>query len=156
MILILWVCFPREFSVSGNPRSLQAANYLFLIVVYELGISFSLDREKDIDKKVYGRFVMKPQEKEILEKRLKDFMGDIIPIELLPFLPCLRQQDREAVEAKQSNYGPSKATVVLIDRLKRKDRGFLEFVEALRVCGGEHIALMLDPYHLYSSEGTVL
>ena len=95
---------------------------------------------------------MKAREKQLLDERLKDFMFEIIPLDLLPFLPCLRQQDREEIEAKQCNHGPIKATFVLVDRLKRKDRGFQEFVQALRECGSEHIALKLDPYYLYVSE----
>lgn len=88
---------------------------------------------------------MRPCEKRLLDSRLKDFMAAIVPVELLAYLPCLTTQDREEVEASQANHGPVRATMVLVDRLKRRERGFQEFVRALRECGSEHIALMLDP-----------
>ena len=88
---------------------------------------------------------MRPYEKQILDQRLKDFQYEVIPIELLPFLPCLIQEDKEVIEAEQTNRGPIKATAVLVDRLKRRQKGFQDFVKALRKCGSEHTALLLDP-----------
>ena len=97
---------------------------------------------------------MKPYEKELLDKRLKDIMTDIIPTELLPRLPCLTRFDQEEIQAAQSNHGPVRASMVLIDRLKRRRDGFQQFVQALSECGSQHIALMLDPYCTYTqSEG---
>ena len=90
---------------------------------------------------------MRPYEKQLLEKRLKDFMDEVIPYDLFPFLPCLTQQDREEIEATQTQHGPIRATMVLVDRLKRRDKGFQDFVLALRQCGGEHTALVLDPFY---------
>lgn len=95
---------------------------------------------------------MRPYEKKILEERLKDFMEEVIPGDLLPYLSCLQQTDKEAIEATQSNKGPTTANQTLVDRLKRRDKGFSEFVRALRKCGSEHTALLLDPYYNYPSK----
>lgn len=92
---------------------------------------------------------MRPYEKKILEERLKDFMEEVIPVDLLPHLSCLQQTDKEAIEATQNNKGPTTANQTLVDRLKRRDKGFSEFVRALRKCGSEHTALLLDPYYNY-------
>lgn len=92
---------------------------------------------------------MKPLEKHILDKRLKDFMEEFIPVDLLPHLSCLLKTDKEAIEASQRNDGPTRANSVLVDRIKRRDKGFQEFVQALRKCGNEHTALLLDPYYNY-------
>lgn len=90
---------------------------------------------------------MRPYEKQLLDERLKHFMREVIPEELLPYLPCLTDEDQEEILAKQSNHGHIRATSVLVDRLKRRDKGFSQFVQALRSCGGEHTALLLDPYY---------
>ena len=90
---------------------------------------------------------MRPYEKQLLDGRLKHFMEEVIPDELLPYLPCLTPPDKQEILAKQTNHGPIKATYVLVDRLKRRDEGFPQFVQALRSCGGEHTALLLDPYY---------
>ena len=74
-------------------------------------------------------------------------MEEVIPYDLFPYLPCLIQQDKEEIEATQRQRGPIKATMVLVDRLKRRDKGFQDFVLALRQCGGEHTALVLDPFY---------
>ena len=84
-------------------------------------------------------------EKQILDQRLKDFQYEVIPDELFPFLRCLIPEDKEAIKAEQTNRGPIKATAVLVDRLKRRQKGFQDFVKALRKCGSEHTALLLDP-----------
>ena len=88
---------------------------------------------------------MRPYEKQILDQRLKDFQYEVIPDELFPYLPCLIQEDKEVIGAEQTNRGPIKATAVLVDRLKRRQKGFQDFVKALRKNGSEHTALLLDP-----------
>ena len=90
---------------------------------------------------------MRSYEKQLLDERLKHFMNEVIPEELLPYLPCLTAQDRDEILAKQTNHGHIRATSVLADRLKRRDKGFPQFVQALRSCGAEHTALLLDPYY---------
>ena len=95
---------------------------------------------------------MKNYEKIILDKRLPDFMEEVIPIELLPHLSSLQKTDREAIEARQIAEGPTRANYILVDRLKRRHKGFQDFVQALRKCGFEHTALLLDPYYNYPGE----
>ena len=94
----------------------------------------------------------KSDEKKILDTRLKDFMGEVNPVDLLPYLPCLEQMDKEAIEAKQNNMGPTTANQILVDRLKRRNKGFVQFVRALRTSGNEHTALLVDPYYIYPSK----
>ena len=88
-------------------------------------------------------------EKQILDKRLEHFQEELIPVDVLPYLSCLQKVDKEAVEATQKNKGPTRANSVLVDRIKRRQRGFQDFVQALRRCGFEHTALLLDPYYNY-------
>ncbi|PFX15412.1 putative ATP-dependent RNA helicase DDX58 [Stylophora pistillata] len=91
-------------------------------------------------------------EKKILNERLKDFMEEVIPVDLLPYLTCLQQTDKEDIEATQNNKGPTTANQTLVDRLKRRDKGFSHFVRALRQTGNEQTALLVDPYYLYPSK----
>lgn len=102
---------------------------------------------------VKRRTFMDPKEKKILEEKLKDFMKDIIPVELFPYLPCLTRFDRDEIQASQNNHGSVRASFVLVDRLKRRRDGFQQFVQALRECGSQHIALMLDPDCRYTCQG---
>lgn len=99
---------------------------------------------------------MRPYEKQILDKRLQDFMKEVIPVELFPYLPCLIDQDKQEILATQTNHGPIRATMMLVDRLKRRDKAFVQFVQALRKCGGEHTALLLDPFYRIKGKQFVL
>ncbi|XP_068750718.1 uncharacterized protein [Montipora capricornis] len=96
---------------------------------------------------------MEPREKRILDEKLKLFMKDVIPVELLPYLSCLTRFDKEEIEASQNNHGPTRACYVLVDRLKKRSQGFKQFVQALRQSGFQHVALLLDPWHHCSPEG---
>jgi len=87
-------------------------------------------------------------EKKILDERLQDFHEELIPVDVLPYLSCLQKVDKEAIEAKQKNEGSTRANSELVDRIKRR-QGFQDFVQALRRCGFEHTALLLDPYYIY-------
>ena len=98
--------------------------------------------------KVVVDIKMRPREKQLIDKRLKDFIEEVLPVDLFPYLPCLFQGDKEEIQAVQTNHGPMKATQTLVDRLKRRDKGFANFVQALRKCGGAHTALLLDPYYM--------
>lgn len=91
-------------------------------------------------------------EKKILDTRLQDFQEELIPMDVLPYLSCLQQVDKEVIEAKQKNEGPTRANSDLVDRIKRRHGGFQDFVQALRKCGFEHTALLLDPYYRYPGE----
>ena len=91
-------------------------------------------------------------EEKILDSRLQDFQEELIPVDVLPYLSCLQKVDKEVIEAKQKNEGPTRANSVLVDRIKRRHEGFQDFVQALRKCGFEHTALLLDPYYHYPGE----
>lgn len=93
--------------------------------------------------------------KRILDERLKYFMGEVIPVDLLPYLSCLQKIDKEAIEACQRNEGPTRANSVLVDRIKRR-QGFQDFVQALRTSGCDHTALLLDPYYNYPGKPFLL
>lgn len=86
--------------------------------------------------------------KKILDERLRHFMEEVIPVDLLPYLSCLQKTDKEAIEACQRNDGPTRANYILVDRIKRR-QGFQNFVQALRTSGYDHTALLLDPYYNY-------
>ena len=98
---------------------------------------------------------MEPREKRILDKKLKDFMMDVVPVDLLPYLPCLTRFDKEEIEASQRNHGPTRACCVLVDRLKKRQRGFQQFLQALRQSGSHHVVLLLDPNFCTSHEGEI-
>ena len=93
---------------------------------------------------------MRRYEKQILDQRLKDFQYEVVPDDLFPYLSCLIPEDKAEIQATQKNVGSIKATQVLIDKLKRRgDKSFQQLVQALRKCGREHTALLLDPRYDY-------
>lgn len=96
---------------------------------------------------------MEPREKRLLDKKLKDFMMDVVPVDLLPYLPCLTRFDKEEIEASQRNHGPTRACCVLVDRLKKRQRGFQQFLQALSQSGSHHVVWLLDPNYYTSHEG---
>lgn len=96
---------------------------------------------------------MEPREKRLLDKKLKDFMMDVVPVDLLPYLPCLTRFDKEEIEASQRNHGPTRACCVLVDRLKKRQRGFQQFLQALSQNGSHHVVWLLDPNYYTSHEG---
>ena len=98
---------------------------------------------------------MELREKRILDKTLKDFMMDVVPVDLLPYLPCLTRFDKEEVEASQRNHGPTRACCVLVDRLKKRQRGFQQFLQALSQSGSHHVVWLLDPNYYTSHEGEI-
>ena len=88
---------------------------------------------------------MRDDEKNILTHRLKYFVEDIFPVDLLPSLTCLTTSDREQIQRDQDRHGDRRATDTLVDRLKRRKDGFPQFVNSLRENGSEHVAMLLDP-----------
>lgn len=96
---------------------------------------------------------MELREKRLLDKKLKDFMMDVVPVDLLPYLPCLTRFDKEEIEASQRNHGPTRACCVLVDRLKKRQRGFQQFLQALSHNGSHHVVWLLDPNYYTSHEG---
>ena len=92
--------------------------------------------------------VMKPETKALLDKRVRHFLNDLIPVEILPFLSYLTEEDKQQIKCDETNYGPSRATQTLVNRLvKKDDMAFDEFVRALRKTGCDHVAMLLDPQY---------
>ncbi|XP_048587740.1 antiviral innate immune response receptor RIG-I isoform X1 [Nematostella vectensis] len=87
---------------------------------------------------------MQPKQRELITKRLQYFQHDFRPTELLPRLTCLTEADSQQVECDENNKGATRATWTLIDKLKRRENGFEQFVLAVRCEGLGHIALLLD------------
>ncbi|XP_077978263.1 ATP-dependent RNA helicase DHX58-like [Glandiceps talaboti] len=72
-------------------------------------------------------------------------LEDINPREILVFLPCLDDRDREVIEAHQRSDGPKSAVLTLLDRLIKKGGGwFKEFVVALKEVGRNDLAQLLS------------
>ena len=91
---------------------------------------------------------MKPENKKLLDIRLQDFVHDLAPVDILPYLSFLSNEDQEQIECDETRLGPSRATQTLVDRLKRKeDMAFDDFVRALRTTGCDHVAMLLDPQY---------
>ncbi|XP_028417296.1 uncharacterized protein LOC114541695 [Dendronephthya gigantea] len=88
---------------------------------------------------------MKPEEKDLIRRNEPELVKDIIPSSLLSWLLCLTNEDKEVITAEERNYGPIKASITLLDRLKRRDEAFQQLVVALRKNMLGHLALLLDP-----------
>ena len=88
---------------------------------------------------------MNRAEREKIDQFSPQIAEDAIPVDLLPYLPCLTQSDREIIKCEEANSGPMRATVELLSRLRRRAGAFQEFVDALRLCGCGHLADLLDP-----------
>ena len=84
-------------------------------------------------------------EKKLLTERLQYFIEEVFPCDLLPWLACLTTADKQQIQRDQDRHGDIKATETLVDRLKRRQDGFSQFVIALRSNGSEHVAMLLDP-----------
>ena len=88
---------------------------------------------------------MERDEKEIIDRYCGQICEDAIPVDMLPYLPCLTQSDKEKIKCEETNSGPRQATVKLLWHLRRRAGAFQEFVEALRLSGCGHLADLLDP-----------
>ena len=81
----------------------------------------------------------------LMKERLKDFQKHVRPVELLPDLSCLTKVDKEKIIAESDREGPTIANYTLVDRLGKREHGFLQFVKALKANGLYQVALLLDP-----------
>lgn len=84
--------------------------------------------------------------KKLLTERLQYFKSEIDPESIIDSLKCLIDEDKQVVESEQKNRGAISATRVLVDRLKRRHKGYEQFVVVLRDQGLGHVAQLLDPY----------
>lgn len=82
---------------------------------------------------------MDREEREIITELLHDLTEDVIAGDMLPYLNCLTQDDKEYILCEERNYGYKKAAVVLLDRLQRRKHGFQQFVHALLRTGCKHL-----------------
>ena len=91
---------------------------------------------------------MTPEQREIIQSNEPQLVHDIIPTDLLLYLPCLTYDDREVITVEERNQGGIKAASVLLDRLRRRGNGaFEQLVRALRDNSLRHLALLLDPHN---------
>ena len=88
---------------------------------------------------------MERQQRELIYRNLSHLVDDVIPVDMLPFLSCLKSNDKEQIRCEETNYGPMRATQKLVERLVRRPNAFYEFIRALRETGCEHLAELLDP-----------
>ena len=89
----------------------------------------------------------KEKDWELVRERERFLIKEIIPSRLFQYLVgILSDDDKEQVQADESNHGHRHATGTLIDRLKRRgENAFPAFVIALRKAGYPNTALLLDP-----------
>ena len=82
---------------------------------------------------------MLKNEREIIDKFTVDLISDVIPIEILPHLICLTEDDREQIERKQDREGSRAAVTTLLSRLKKREGAFKQFLEGLGQTGCRHL-----------------
>ena len=86
----------------------------------------------------------------LIHERTKHLMKEVEPTKLLPYLN-LSNRDKEIIRCDERNNGKTKATLTLLDRLKKQNgpngrKAFDELVTALRNVGSQQSALLLDPH----------
>lgn len=88
---------------------------------------------------------MTPEERDTIRQNERDLVQDIIPTDLLHYLPCLTYEDREVIMAEERQRGPTSAARIFLDRLRRRSNSYVQFVRALRDNKLYHLASLLDP-----------
>lgn len=88
---------------------------------------------------------MDREDRSLIDQFFPQLAQDIIPVDMLPYLPCLTQTDKEGIKSEEVNRGPYRATILLLDRIQRRTNGFQELVDALRWTGCAHLADLLVP-----------
>ncbi|CAH3018863.1 unnamed protein product [Porites evermanni] len=88
---------------------------------------------------------MDREDRSLIDQYFPQLAQDIIPVDMLPYLPCLTQTDKEGIKSEEVNRGPYRATILLLDRIQRRTNGFQELVDALRWTGCGHLADLLVP-----------
>ena len=85
-------------------------------------------------------------ERKLLRRFAVQLKSDVIPVEVLPYLYCLTEDDYEQVQFKQDREGPRAAVLILLDRLKKRvEQGaFSEFLTALDNTGCRHLKTTLE------------
>ena len=88
---------------------------------------------------------MTPEQRDTIRINEPQLVRDIMPTDLLCWLACLTDEDKEAIMAEERNNGPTRAARILLDRLKRRSNSFGQLVRALRENTLGHLAALLDP-----------
>ncbi|XP_036928175.1 mitochondrial antiviral-signaling protein isoform X2 [Acanthopagrus latus] len=78
--------------------------------------------------------------REYLIRNMPTIVTKVKAREIVPYLPCLTDHDRETIEAKREMYGNYNSMVLLLDCLKRRENWPEQFIEALEACGHPTIA----------------
>ncbi|XP_073340527.1 mitochondrial antiviral-signaling protein [Pagrus major] len=73
--------------------------------------------------------------REYLIRNMPTIVTKVKAREIVPYLPCLTDHDRETIEAKREMYGNYNSMVLLLDCLKRRENWPEQFIEALEACG---------------------
>lgn len=95
---------------------------------------------------------MNSAEREIIDHYFPEITRDAIPVDMLPYLPCLTQSDKEIITREETNKGPIRAATELLFRVRRRRGAFRELVFALRASGCGHIADLLHPVEQEDAE----
>ena len=84
----------------------------------------------------------------LLQKRFIYYKSDVIPADVLENLLCLSEEDKEDILccANNKSEGNTKALEKLVKLLAHNDKGFDQFVVALRKANLDHVVSLLDPY----------
>jgi len=88
---------------------------------------------------------MNRAERELIDHYSPQIVQDVIPVDMLPYLPCLTQSDKERITCEETQNGPIRATLELLSRIRRRTGGFREFLNALRASGCGHLADLFYP-----------
>lgn len=88
---------------------------------------------------------MEREEKDLIRRYSHKLVDDVIPVDMLPYLPCLTQSDKEKIRCEETNNGAMRATQELMDRLFRRRNAFREFITALWETGCGHLAEEICP-----------
>jgi hypothetical protein len=83
-------------------------------------------------------------QRQLLEQRLPHFQDDVIATELLNYLPCLTDEQKDQIAYDEKNYLPSKGVRTLVEKLEEYEEGFEQFVLALCKADLGHVAVLLD------------
>lgn len=88
--------------------------------------------------------MMLANKRQIIDKFAADLKSDVIPIDILPYLLCLTDDDCEQIEHKQDREGPRAAVPTLLSKLKRRTGAFEQFLEGLGRTGCCHLKTSLE------------
>ena len=94
---------------------------------------------------------MTPEQRVVIKVNEPALVSDIIPSDILSWLMCLTDNDKDVITAEERNSGPTKAATKLLNLLQRRPNSFEQLVCALRENCLQHLAKLLDP----NNEGTI-